>query len=63
MKNKINIFLIYFCRSPGGRPVKIKRENSPCNDLQDILRKRYLAMRSPDSRDSSLNLAFDDSFS
>lgn len=50
-------------RSPGGRPLKIKRENSPCNDLQDILRKRYLAMRSPDSRDSSLNLALDDSFS
>ncbi|XP_033215547.1 mitochondrial fission regulator 2-like [Belonocnema kinseyi] len=50
-------------RSPGGRPLKIKREDSPCNDLQEILRKRYLAMRSPDSKNSSATLALDDSFS
>lgn len=50
-------------RSPGGRPLRVKRENSPCNDLQEILRKRYLAMQSPDSRNSSTNLTLDDSFS
>ncbi|KAF7399615.1 hypothetical protein HZH68_008207 [Vespula germanica] len=40
-------------RSPGGRPLQMKRVNSPCNDLQEILRKRYIAMQSPDSRNSS----------
>ncbi|KAK2587074.1 hypothetical protein KPH14_011020 [Odynerus spinipes] len=50
-------------RSPGGRPLRVKRENSPCNDLQEILRKRYIAMQSPDSRNSSTNLTLDDSFS
>ncbi|KAK0097704.1 hypothetical protein PV326_014330 [Microctonus aethiopoides] len=49
-------------RSPGGRPVRPKRENSPCNDLQEILRKRYVAMRSPDSRNSS-TFNIDESFS
>lgn len=49
-------------RSPGGRPMRPKRESSPCNDLQDILRRRYLAMRSPDSRNSSATLNLDDSF-
>ncbi|XP_011310332.1 mitochondrial fission regulator 2 [Fopius arisanus] len=49
-------------RSPGGRPLRPKRENSPCNDLQEILRRRYVAMRqSPDSRNSS-TLTMDDSF-
>lgn len=51
----------YF-RSPNGGPVRMKRENSPCNDLQEILRRRYLAMQSPDSRNSSVNLTLDDSF-
>lgn len=63
LKDIDKIRLKPIARSPGGRPVKMKHENSPCNDLQEILRKRYLAMRSPDSRDSSLNLALDDSFS
>ncbi|XP_077275422.1 mitochondrial fission regulator 2 isoform X5 [Temnothorax americanus] len=49
-------------RSPGGHPIRVKRENSPCNDLQEILRRRYIAMQSPDSRNSSANLAMDDSF-
>ncbi|KAF7993837.1 hypothetical protein HCN44_011106 [Aphidius gifuensis] len=49
-------------RSPGGRPLRAaKRENSPCTDLQEILRKRYHAMTSPDSRNSSA-LNMDDSF-
>lgn len=49
-------------RSPGGRPLRAaKRENSPCSDLQEILRKRYHAMTSPDSRNSSA-LMMDDSF-
>ncbi|KAI4485073.1 hypothetical protein M0802_012798 [Mischocyttarus mexicanus] len=50
-------------RSPGGRPLQMKRVNSPCNDLQEILRKRYIAMQSPDSRNSSGNLTLDNSFS
>ncbi|XP_012227312.1 mitochondrial fission regulator 2-like [Linepithema humile] len=49
-------------RSPGGHPIRVKRENSPCNDLQEILRRRYIAMQSPDSRNSSANLTIDDSF-
>ncbi|XP_031780657.1 mitochondrial fission regulator 2 isoform X3 [Nasonia vitripennis] len=49
-------------RSPNGRPLRIKRENSPCNDLQEILRRRYLAIQSPDSRNSSVNLTLDDTF-
>ncbi|XP_076668951.1 uncharacterized protein LOC143369202 [Andrena cerasifolii] len=50
-------------KSPGGRPVRMKRENSPCNDLQEILRRRYIAMNSADSRNSSTTLTLDDSFS
>jgi len=57
----IDICLLMY-RSPGGRPIRIKRENSPCNDLQEILRRRYIAMQSPDSRNSSINLVMDDSF-
>ncbi|XP_058801317.1 mitochondrial fission regulator 2-like isoform X2 [Phymastichus coffea] len=49
-------------KSPNGGPLRIKRENSPCNDLQEILRRRYLAMQSPDSRNSSVNLTVDESF-
>lgn len=50
-------------RSPGGRPLRVKRENSPCNDLQEILRKRYIAMQSPESRNPSpANLSMNDSF-
>ncbi|XP_012281717.1 mitochondrial fission regulator 2 [Orussus abietinus] len=49
-------------RSPGGRPLRAKRENSPCNDLQEILRKRYVAMRSPESGNSSATITQDDSF-
>ncbi|XP_015594988.1 mitochondrial fission regulator 2 isoform X2 [Cephus cinctus] len=49
-------------RSPGGRPLRVKRENSPCNDLQEILRRRYIAMKTPDSRNSSANVTLDDSF-
>lgn len=49
-------------RSPGGHPIRVRRENSPCNDLQEILRRRYIAMQSPDSRSSIDNLAIDDSF-
>jgi len=52
--------LYIFYRSPGGHPIRMKRENSPCNDLQEILRRRYIAMQSPDSRNSSANLAMDD---
>lgn len=63
----IHIFLIcyyaHFLRSPGGRPLRIKRDNSPCNDLQEILRRRYIAMNSADSRNSSANLTMTDSFS
>ncbi|XP_011701770.1 PREDICTED: mitochondrial fission regulator 2-like isoform X3 [Wasmannia auropunctata] len=57
-----NIKLRPVARSPGGHPIRVKRENSPCNDLQEILRRRYIAMQSPDSRNSSANLAMDDSF-
>lgn len=58
-----NCIYIYFFRSPGGRPLRIKRDNSPCNDLQEILRRRYIAMNSTDSRNSSANLTLNDSFS
>ncbi|EFN85954.1 mitochondrial fission regulator 2 [Harpegnathos saltator] len=58
-----NVKLRPIARSPGGHPIRVKRENSPCNDLQEILRRRYVAMQSPDSRNSSTaNLAMDDSF-
>ncbi|XP_076245471.1 uncharacterized protein LOC143186003 [Calliopsis andreniformis] len=50
-------------KSPGGRPLRVKRENSPCNDLQEILRRRYIAMNSTNSRNSSANLTIGDSFS
>lgn len=61
LKDIENIKLRPIARSPGGRPLRMKRENSPCNDLQEILRRRYSAMQSPDSRNSSTTL--DDSFS
>ncbi|XP_015117291.1 mitochondrial fission regulator 2 [Diachasma alloeum] len=49
-------------RSPGGRPLRPKRVNGPWNDLQEILRRRYIAMgQTPDSRNSS-TLTMDDSF-
>ncbi|KAG7203503.1 hypothetical protein KM043_013560 [Ampulex compressa] len=57
-----NVKLKPIARSPGGRPLRIKRENSPCNDLQEILRKRYMAMQSPDSRNTSTTLSIDNSF-
>ncbi|XP_031843984.1 uncharacterized protein LOC116431953 [Nomia melanderi] len=50
-------------KSPRGRSLHIKRENSPCNDLQEILRRRYIAMNSDNSRNSTINLTMDDSFS
>ncbi|XP_025075169.1 mitochondrial fission regulator 2-like isoform X2 [Pogonomyrmex barbatus] len=62
LKDIDNVKLRPVARSPGGHPIRVKRENSPCNDLQEILRRRYIAMQSPDSRNSSVNLAMDDSF-
>lgn len=62
LKDIDNVKLKPIARSPGGHPIRVKRENSPCNDLQEILRRRYIAMQSPDSRNSSANLAMDDSF-
>jgi len=61
LKDIDNVKLRPVARSPGGHPIRVKRENSPCNDLQEILRRRYVAMQTPDSRNSS-NLAMDDSF-
>lgn len=64
LKDLDKIKLKPIARSPGGRPLRAKRENSPCNDLQEILRKRYIAMQSPESKNSSsMNLELDDSFS
>ncbi|XP_053993962.1 mitochondrial fission regulator 2-like [Hylaeus anthracinus] len=63
LKNIENVQLKPVAKSPGGRPLRVKRENSPCNDLQEILRRRYVAMNSGDSRNSSTNLTMDDSFS
>ncbi|XP_076628905.1 uncharacterized protein LOC143345545 [Colletes latitarsis] len=63
LKDIANIQLKPIIKSPGGRPLRVKRENSPCNDLQEILRRRYIAMNSDDSRNSSTTLAMDDSFS
>ncbi|KAJ8669848.1 hypothetical protein QAD02_001107 [Eretmocerus hayati] len=62
LKDFDKIKLKPIARSPNGRPLREKRENSPCNDLQEILRRRYLAMQSPESRNSSLNLTVDESF-
>ncbi|XP_050448689.1 mitochondrial fission regulator 2-like isoform X2 [Cataglyphis hispanica] len=62
LKDIDNIKLRPIARSPGGHSIRIKRENSPCNDLQEILRRRYIAMQSPNSRNSSANLAMDNSF-
>ncbi|XP_029040120.1 mitochondrial fission regulator 2-like isoform X2 [Osmia bicornis bicornis] len=62
LKDIDNLKLRPVARSPGGRPLRIKRDNSPCNDLQEILRRRYVAMNSADSRNSSANLTLDDSF-
>ncbi|XP_029163437.1 mitochondrial fission regulator 2-like isoform X2 [Nylanderia fulva] len=59
LKDIDNIKLRPIARSPGGHSIRVKRENSPCNDLQEILRRRYIAMQSPDSRNSSVNLAID----
>lgn len=61
LKDIDNIKLRPIARSPGGHSIRIKRENSPCNDLQEILRRRYIAMQS-NSRNSSVNLAMDNSF-
>ncbi|KAG6795459.1 mitochondrial fission regulator 2 [Apis mellifera caucasica] len=63
LKDIDSIKLKPIARSPGGRPLRIKRDNSPCNDLQEILRRRYIAMNSTDSRNSSANLTLNDSFS
>ncbi|XP_012259061.2 mitochondrial fission regulator 2-like [Athalia rosae] len=50
-------------RSPGGRPLRSKRESTPNNDLQEILRKRYSVVQvdSPNSKNTSLS-THDDSF-
>ncbi|XP_072761878.1 uncharacterized protein [Anoplolepis gracilipes] len=61
LKDIDNIKLKPIARSPGGHSIRVKRENSPCNDLQEILRRRYIVMQSP-SRNSSDNLAIDNSF-
>ncbi|KOC71190.1 Protein FAM54A [Habropoda laboriosa] len=55
-----NVKLKPIARSPGGRPLRVRRDNSPCNDLQEILRRRYVAMNSADSK-NSVNLTIDDS--
>ncbi|KYM92807.1 hypothetical protein ALC53_00608, partial [Atta colombica] len=62
LKDIDNVKLRPVARSPGGHPMRMKREKSPCNDLQEILRRRYIAMQSPDSKNSSANLAMDNSF-
>ncbi|EZA58222.1 hypothetical protein X777_01585 [Ooceraea biroi] len=62
LKDIDNVKLKPIARSPGGHPIRVKRENSPCNDLQEILRRRYIAMQSPDSKNSSVSLVMDDSF-
>ncbi|KYM94713.1 PREDICTED: mitochondrial fission regulator 2 [Cyphomyrmex costatus] len=62
LKDIDNVKLRPVARSPGGHPIRVKRENSPCNDLQEILRRRYIVMQSPDSKNSSANLAMDNSF-
>ncbi|XP_003706020.1 uncharacterized protein LOC100875646 isoform X2 [Megachile rotundata] len=62
LKDIDNVKLRPIAKSPGGGPLRIKRDNSPCNDLQEILRRRYVAMSSADSRNSSVNLTTDDSF-
>ncbi|XP_018363970.1 PREDICTED: mitochondrial fission regulator 2-like [Trachymyrmex cornetzi] len=62
LKDIDNVKLRPVARSPGGHPMRVKRENSPCNDLQEILRRRYIAMQSPDSKNSSANLTMDNSF-
>lgn len=62
LKDIDNIKLKSIARSPGGHSIRIKRENSPCNDLQEILRRRYIAMQSPNNRNSSVNLTIDNLF-
>lgn len=59
LKDIDNIKLRPIARSPSGHSIRVKRENSPCNDLQEILRRRYIAMQSPGCRNSSVNLAMD----
>ncbi|XP_076751431.1 mitochondrial fission regulator 1 [Xylocopa sonorina] len=63
LKDIDNVKLKPIAKSPGTRPLRIRRDNSPCNDLQEILRRRYIAMNSADSRNSSANLTLDGSFS
>lgn len=50
-----------FVKSPRGRTFHIKRENSPCNDLLEILKRRYVPMNSGNTRNSTVDLALDDS--
>ncbi|XP_014209068.1 mitochondrial fission regulator 1 [Copidosoma floridanum] len=60
LKDMNKVKLKPVAKSPNGGPLRVKRENSPCNDLQEILRRRYLTIaHSPDSRNSSM---LDDSF-
>ncbi|XP_034944413.1 mitochondrial fission regulator 2-like [Chelonus insularis] len=63
MLNEIHkVHLKPIARTPGGHPIRPKRENSPCSDLQEILRRRYEAMSaSPNSVNSSYS-TMDESF-
>lgn len=63
LKDMDNVKLKTIAKSPGGRTLRLRRDNSPCNDLQEILRRRYIAMNSGDSRNSSVNLTVNESFS
>ncbi|XP_078041409.1 uncharacterized protein LOC144472317 [Augochlora pura] len=60
-KNAEGVQLTSVAKSPRGRNFHIKRENSPCNDLLEILRKRYVQTNSGNTRNSTANLALDDS--
>ncbi|XP_046434939.1 mitochondrial fission regulator 2-like isoform X2 [Neodiprion fabricii] len=64
LKEMDKVKLKPIARSPGGGPLKLKRGNTPNNDLQEILRKRYSVVQaeSPDSRNSSIISAHNDSF-
>lgn len=55
LKDMDKVKLKPVARSPGGRPLRSKRESTPNNDLQEILRKRYsvVQVESPDSRNTS----------
>ncbi|CAK9800573.1 Mitochondrial fission regulator 2 [Anthophora plagiata] len=63
LKEFDNVKLKPIARSPGGRPLRPRRDNSPCNDLQEILRRRYIAMNAGDSRNLSATLTMDETFS